>query len=122
MNTKTDKARELYRVQQHLEKLGVDPGIVPELYRKARRLRKFYEDLCNGDVWEEPDGTFYSNGRGYPDVELQTRVWIHKNIPQFLEAADNMPECFRWPRYRFQRDPRGASIYIVLPDREIPIG
>lgn len=108
------KARELYRKQALLERIGIDPGIVPQIQKQAERLRTWFELRCGGDggyvEFNEAKGTWvhflpdnmvvqcvYS--RAVPSVEDQVKDWLSKNLPEGV-------------RVEFQPDPRGHSLYV----------
>ena len=104
------KARELYRKQALLERVGIDPGIVPKIQKKAVTLRAWFELLCgtdNGHVdFDESKGMwmcYNTHGdvycRSVQCVEDQVKDWLSKNLPEGV-------------RVEFQPDPRGHSLYV----------
>lgn len=109
-----ERARELYRKQFLLLRVGVDPGIVPQIQKQAEKLRTWFELRCGGDggyvEFNEAKGTwvhFLSGNkvvqciysRVVPCVEDQVREWLSKYLPKGV-------------RVEFQPDPRGHSLHV----------
>jgi hypothetical protein len=106
------QARELYRKQALLERVGIDPGIVHKIQKKAELVRSEYvlrcgndhgyieEDEQTGHWWfHHVDGRKWMHRYQNMSDENIVRRWLSKNLPKGV-------------RVEFQPDPRGHSLYV----------
>ena len=100
-----------------LSKAGLNFRQIEELITCARALKRWDEAVCNGWVCEHDDGHCTDqNGRGVANRAERAL----KRAAEALAMAESTKSAGFGLRH--QPDPRGCSLYVVLPQgTELPV-
>lgn len=93
----TKKEREYYNMQRDrtCERLGITKNQYNHLRRQGEKLRKLYEDNCNGLVASQLEYELLEN-----ELALELYSYMRKNHINLYSY--------------FQTDPRGATLYLDM--------
>lgn len=82
---------------------GLNPAEIGTLMRAERRLHRWHEVHCNGDVWEQDAGGWVGrHGRPVRDAGASAGRQVER-------VMDAHPELVAY----VQTDPRGCALYVL---------